>query len=303
MKQYLCVTLLMVFLLSGSAAALEVVSLAPSYGAPGTLVVISGGPFSAATQPFLGNHYVPPLHVVENYLEFAVPVLPAGNYTLSVQDDQSAARQTFQFEVLAPAPDISALYPEQLDVCRVEPELLLEITGQNFLPGAVVLINEIALPASVLSPTRLEVRLQGFRQPGVYGVTVRNPDGVTSLPRSLLVDSVPEISAIEQGAEYLMYYEVMIHGKNFLPNSILVVKEPEDSVIGQAYRQFSFTARNPGAAGAMSVAVPQRDRVVLDDCQTLIYYRYPSITQKKSLGFMVLNPDGSKTDMYYADLP
>jgi hypothetical protein len=53
----------------------------------------------------------------------------------------------------------------------------------------------------------------------------------------------------------------------------------------------------------VSAITPQKDRLVFLDCQTLIYYRYPAVNQKKSLGFMVLNPDGNKTDLYYADLP
>lgn len=303
MKQIFWATLLWTLLMAGHSFALEVVSLAPSRGAPGTLVAVSGGPFSAATQPFLGRHYVAPLHILENHLEFTVPSLPPGNYVLKVQDDTSIAEQTFQFEVMAPVPRIAELSPGNIDLCRLDAEQQLEVDGHNFMPEAVLLVNNVAVPTTVIEPTRLEARLQGFQQPGVYGVVVRNPDGATSLPHSLWINNLPEITSIEQGAEFLEYYEVVIHGKNFMSNSILVVKEPEDSVIGQAYRQFSFVARQRNVSEGMSVVAPQTDRLIFVDCQTLIYYRYPAISQTKSLGFMVLNPDGRKTDMFYANLP
>ncbi|MGK2952998.1 MAG: IPT/TIG domain-containing protein, partial [Thiobacillus sp.] len=287
----------------GQSFALEIISLAPSRGAPGTLVTVSGGPFSATTQPFLGSHYVAPLHILENRLEFTAPYLPPGQYLLTVQNEDLVAEQAFQFEVMAPVPRITELNPSNYDVCHLEDGQQLEVSGQNFLPGAVLLVNDIVVPTNVVEPTRIEARLRGFRQPGVYGVLVRNPDDATSLPHSLWINSIPNISSIEQGAEFLEYYEVIIRGKNFLPNSILVVKEPEDSLTGQYYRQFSFVARNRDVSGGMSAITPHKDRLVFIDCQTLVYYRYPVVSQKKSLGFMVLNPDGNKTDLYYADLP
>lgn len=303
MKRIVWATLCWLLLTTGQAFALEVVSLAPTRGGPGTLVAVSGGPFSSTTQPFLGDHYVAPLHILENRLEFTVPYLPPGNYLLTIQDDAAVAEQSFQFEVTAPSPQITGLNPRNLDVCRSESEQQLEVSGHNFLDGAVLLIDNIAVPTRIIGPTRLEATLQGFQQPGVYGVLVRNPDGATSLPHSLWIDSIPEISSVGQGAESLEYYEVIIHGKNFLPNSILVVKEPEDRVIGLAYRQFSLAARSRSVSGGVPVATPQRERVEFVDCRTLIYYRYPSITQRMPLGFVVINPDGHKTDMHYADLP
>lgn len=285
-------------------SAIEVVSLAPNRGAPGTLVEVGGGPFSAATEVFLGERYVPPLRVNENSLEFTVPYLRPGNYLLTVQNDRDVAEQNFNFEVLAPTPQISDLDPQNLDVCRPGPEVPLQVAGRNFLEGAVVLIDDVAVPTTFVGPASLEARLQGARQPGVYGVKVRNPDGATSLPHSLWIDSIPEIISVEQGNAFVNYYEVVIHGKNFLAGSTLVVREPDDSLIGQAWRQFSFGARpDRGGFGGGNTIAPQRDRLVYVDCQTLIYYRYPNISQEKELELTVINPEGHKTDPYYVSLP
>lgn len=287
----------------GQASALEIVSVTPNRGAPGTLVTVSGGPFSSAAQTFLGNRDVAPRQIVEDRLEFAVPYLPAGDYLLTVRDGDMATEQTFQFEVMAPTPRITGLSPSNLDVCRTGAEHQLGVEGHNFLAGAMVLIDDIAVPTTFVNKTSLEARLEGFEQPGVFGVMVRNPDGATSLPHSLWIDNIPEITSVEAGAEAMEHYEVIIHGRNFQLGSTLVVKEPEDSVIGQAYRHFSYTAGSRATSTGRAVNPPQRDRLVFIDCRTLIYHRYPNISQVKNLGLMVLNPDGHKTDMYHVDLP
>ena len=285
-------------------SAIEVVSLAPNQGAPGTLVEVGGGPFSGATEVFLGERFVPPLRVNESSLEFTVPYLRPGNYLLTVQNDRDVAEQNFNFEVLAPTPLISNIDPQNLDVCRPGPEAPLQVAGRNFLEGAVVLIDDVVVPTTFAGPASLEARLQGSRRPGVYGVKVRNPDGATSLPHSLWIDSIPEIISVEQGNEFVNYYEVVIHGKNFLASSTLVVREPDDSLIGQAWRQFSFGARpDRGGFGGGNTIAPQRDRLVYVDCQTLIYYRYSNISQEKELELTVINPEGHKTDPYFVSLP
>ncbi len=60
MKKIPWITFVCIFLIAGQTLALEITSLAPVRGTPGTLVAISGGPFSPQTQPFLGEQYVAP---------------------------------------------------------------------------------------------------------------------------------------------------------------------------------------------------------------------------------------------------
>jgi hypothetical protein len=297
MKKIPWVTFVCIVLITGQTLALEITSLAPVRGTPGTLVGISGGPFSPQTQPFLGEQYVTPRITLKNYMEFAVPYLPPGNYTLTVQDNTMVAAQAYKFEVMAPTPQVTNINPSILDACPIDPQNQLQISGRNFLPGAVFLVNESAVLSSVISSTLLEVQLPALQKPGVYGGSVRNPDGATSLPLSLWVNSTPEINSVERGADFVNHYEVIIHGKNFTANSTLVVKDPEDSTIGQAYQQFSFVSRNRTAH------ISPRNRVTYVDCQTLIYHRYPSSFQVKDLRLQVFNPDGRKTDQYYVALP
>jgi hypothetical protein len=304
MKKIPWVTFVCIVLITGQTLALEITSLAPVRGTPGTLVGISGGPFSPQTQPFLGEQYVAPRITLKNYMEFTVPYLPPGNYTLTVQDNTMVAAQTYQFEVMAPTPQVTNINPRILDACPIDPLNQLQINGRNFLPGAVLLVNDRVVPSRVISSTSIEAQMPGLRKPGVYGVSVSNQDGATSLPHSLWVNSTPEINSVERGADFVNHYEVIIHGKNFLFNSTLVVKEPEDSTIGQTYQQLSFVSRNnPTSQGGLDTIAPQKNRLIYVDCQTLIYHRYPTSFQDKDLGLQVFNPDGRMTDQYYVALP
>jgi len=299
MKRILWVTFACIVLITGQTLALEITSLAPVRGTPGTLVGIGGGPFSPQTQPFLGEQYVAPRITLKNYMEFTVPYLPPGEYTLTVQDNTMVAAQTYQFEVMAPTPQVTNINPSILDACPIDPLNHLQINGRNFLPGAVLLVNDRVVPSSVISSTSIEAQLPGFQEPGVYGVSVRNQEGATSLPHSLWVNSTPEIYSVEQGADFVNYYEVIIHGKNFLFNSTLVVKGPEDSALGQTYQQLSSVSPKSAAS---QVTISPQNRLIYVDCQTLIYHRY-RISRAKDLRLQIFNPDGRKTDLYYVALP
>ena len=300
MKKIPWVIFACIALITGQTLALEVTSLAPIRGTPGTQVGISGGPFSPQTQPFLGERYVAPRIISENYMDFTVPNLPPGNYTLTVQDNTMVAAQTYQFEVMAPTPQVTNITPSILDACPISAISHIQINGRNFLPGAALLVNDRVIPSRVINSTSIEAQLPGLQEPGVYGVSVSNQDGATSLPHSLWVTSTPKIDSVEQGADFVNYYEVIIHGKNFLFNSTLVVKEPEDSALGESSQQLSSVySKSPTSKVSIS---PQRNRLIYVDCQTLIYHRYRT-SQVKDLRLQVFNPDGRKTDPYYVALP
>ena len=299
MKWNLLITFACIALITGQSYALEITSLSPVRGTPGTLVGIGGGPFSSQTQPFLGELYVAPRITLKNYMELTVPNLPPGVYTLTVQDETMVAAQTYQFEVMAPTPQVTNIIPNILDTCPIDPLNRLQINGRNFLPGAVLLVNDRVVPSTVINSNSIEAQLPGFQEPGVYGVSVRNEQGATSLPHSLWVNSTPEIYTVEQGADFVNYYEVIIHGKNFLFNSTLVIKEPEDSAIGMTYQQLSSVSRKNGSSQG---GISPQNRLIYVDCQTLIYHRYRT-SRAKDLSLQIFNPDGRKSDLYYVALP
>lgn len=301
MKRILLITLVGLLMVSAQAFALEVTALVPTRGAPGTLVAVYGGPFTAQTRLFLGEHYVSPRVVLKNQIEFTIPEFAPGSYALTVQDDFVSVAEGYQFEILSAAPEISHLEPRILDACRPDEQGPVQVIGQNFQSGALLLVNQNVVPAQVVSPLLIKADLPELEQAGVYGVAVRNPDGLTSLPHSLWIKDIPEIHTVERGEDQVNHYEVIIRGRNFHFNSTLVISEPEDSTIGRIHQQFSFASRDniPGR----DIFMQEITRLNYVDCQTLIYHRYPTSFQDRELSLQIFNPDGRKTEPYSVSLP
>jgi hypothetical protein len=300
-KRTLLLLVIGLLLASTDGLALEITSVAPSRAAPVTLVVLSGGPFSSQSRIFLGEQLVPASRVEPGRLEFVVPEIPAGSYSLTVQDDAAIAMQPFLFEVLALPPQIASVVPDNLDTCADVVERLVHIEGRNFLPGAVVLLNGKSVASRFIDSGNLEFYFSELPA-GVYGVEVRNPDGSASLPQSLWVNSIPEITSIERDKGFVNHYDIIIRGKNFFYNSILVVREPE-TLIGRPFRLLAFHATRGGAASSGDNLAARFDQLEYRDCRMLVYQRYPLDMQDKELVFQVINPDGKKTGPYSVTLP
>lgn len=303
MKKFVRISLAILLLGSGNLFALEINSITPSRGEPDTSITVTGQDFSSETGILLGEQATSSRLITANRLEFRVPQLPPGNYALQAIQNGVVVTEGFSFEILTPTPHISDLIPNNLDICTSVPERTLLVSGRNFMSGALVLLNENALSTEVISSTRLEVGLRDFQQAGVYGVAVRNPDGTTSLPHSLWVNSIPEITSVEPGDEFVNYYEVIIRGKNFRFNSTLLVKEPEGSVIGQSEQQLSFNSGRPDSSSGLVANAVQKDHLTYVNCETLIYHRMVRTNQPRDLRLQIFNPDGQATGLYEVTLP
>lgn len=302
MTRLLLSVLLAVLLPCPAGRAIEITSVAPTRATPETRVVLTGGLFSAQSRLFLGEQYVEPLQLLPRQLVFIVPPLPPGSYSLTVQEEADSAVQPFTFEILAPQPQIVALEPDNLDVCADDAERLIRVAGRNFLPETMLLLDGRAVGSRLVDPGTLEFRLPELPA-GVYGVEARNPDGTVSLPRSLWVNSVPEITSVTRGADFVNHYEVLIEGKNFFFNSILLVREPDLSAGGSGTRQLTYYAHRAATALAQGTLPAPGEKLVFNTCGTLVYTRYPSNFQSKELVLQVVNPDGKKTSPYAVTLP
>jgi hypothetical protein len=153
----------------------------------------------------------------------------------------------------------------------------------------------------MVDPATVEFHLPDMPA-GVYGVEVRNPDGATSLPHSLWINSVPEIVSVERGDDFVNNYEVIVRGKNFFYNSILVVTEADTGAGSLGPRQMTYYAQRSGPMTPLSQVAPG-EQLRYSDCRTLVYLRYPGNLQDKELTLQVINPDGKKTDPYQVVLP
>ncbi len=284
-----------------AASAMEITSVVPSRAAPGTRVVVTGGIFSPQSRVYLGEQAVVPLQLLARQIEFAVPSVAPGDYSLTVQDEATSSLQPFRFEVVAPHPQITSITPGELDICSDEAGRLVRVTGLNFRPGAQLLLNGNAFVSRAIDPGTLEFRLPEL-QAGAYGVEVRNPEGISSLPHSLWINNTPEITSIERGEDAVNHYEMIIRGKNFFFNSILLVREPDATAGSTGTRQLTYYAHRqaPLAPGGLSA---KGEGLSYSDCRTLVYVRYPSNFQDKELSVQVINPDGKKTAPYAVSLP
>lgn len=302
MSRILLPMLLVVLLTATTTAALEITSVAPTRATPDTKVTVSGGIFSPQSRVYLGEQFVQPAQVLPRQLVFIVPPLPPGNYSLTVQDDVASAVQPFTFEVLTPPPQIHAVEPRNLDFCADQAGRTIRVVGRNFQPQTQLMLNGMVVGSRFIDATALEFELAELPA-GVYGVEARNPDGTASLPHSLWINSVPEITGVERSGDFVNHYEVFIHGRNFFFNSILVVREPDTAAGGTGTRQMTYYAHRGQAAHPLGTIPAQGERLLYKDCHTLVYLRYPSNFQEKELQLQVINPDGKKTDPYVVTLP
>jgi len=294
--------LLALLLASVSGLALEITSVAPTRATPETRVVLTGGLFSEQSRIYLGEQFVPPIRMLPRQLEFIVPSLPPGTYSLTVQDEIDTAVQPFNFEVLASPPQLTDVEPKNLDVCSDESERLVRVEGRNLSPETQLLLDGKAVGYRFIAPGAMEFRLPDLPA-GVYGIEARNPDGTSSLPQSLWVNNVPEITGVERGGDFVNHYEMIIRGKNFFYNSILVVREPNTFAGGPEIRQLTYYA-NRGAHGTgQGPLAAMGEALRYNDCRTLLYLRFPGNFQDKELTLQVINPDGKKTSPYVVTLP
>jgi IPT/TIG domain len=81
-----------------------------------------------------------------------------------------------------PAPVIGALSPSSVPFTQIQSGTTVTITGSNFVGATQVLVNSKPLSATVLSPTKLTVKLNTgeISGPGQVKLAVQTPSGNTA---------------------------------------------------------------------------------------------------------------------------
>jgi hypothetical protein len=267
---------------SQNAAALEISAMSPSTAEPGTRVALTGGPFSTTAEVLLGSEVLRAEATEQSRLVFVVPELTEGDYLVLVRDGDLLSPQNFTLRVAAPAPWISSLDPARLEECSEDTERLVTISGHGFAPGAQVLVNQAAVPSRSVSPEQIVFTFPLVTS-GLHRVQVANPSSKQSLPHTLHVSSVPEITSAIMGTDQINQYELIISGRNFQFNSRLLVD-------GQIIRDLG--GMRPGA-----------EYVQVIDCRTLRYIRYPVTREPRSVSLQVVNPDGAQSPVFQVSIP
>lgn len=266
--------------LPATAAALEILSVAPASASVGQTVTLTGGPFPAGSIVRLGLFPVTPDLRESSYLSFTLPELAEGEYALVVTHGGKISTKAVTLRVLEPTPWISSVEPSSLDECSTPEERRISVRGYGFGPGASLQLDGASVPAS-LSGGEFLLTVPPL-SPGLHEIRILSAGGKRSESHALTIASQPEIHGVSQGSDQVTVYELIVHGKNFLFSSVLVVDG-----------RLVTTGSNR----------TQADHLSYQDCRTLIYHRYPYSRELKQVNLQVVNPGGNQSQVFQASIP
>jgi hypothetical protein len=269
------------------SAALEITAIFPSTAAPGASVTLSGGPFTAGDVVLIGDRRLAATTLAPTRLTFIVPTVTAGVYALAVERAGVRSSHNLQLRVVQPPPRIATLNPATLDSCTLASDRQITVSGSDFLPGANLLVDNTAIVIDKLSESEIVFTLPAVK-PGLHQVQVINPDSQRSLLHGLFLSSMPEITAVQSGADNVVDYDLILSGRNFLFDSQLTVN---GAAVGKAL------GNNISADGSV------RETMRYVDCTTLIYTRRPFLREPHELSLQIINPGGEQSNVYQLTSP
>ena len=261
---------------------LSVLSIIPAQGEPGMTVTMNGTGFTAATAAMLGSRELPATVVGGKILTVVLPDLPPGVYALYLKREDGATSRAYNFMLQPQKPVAASLAPETVSTCTVGREREVVLTGANFQNGTRVLLDGAAIGTRVISASALAFMAPQLA-PGLHQVQVLNPPEALSGTLALFLDSRPEILGVTVGNEYVSYYELIIAGKNFQQTSVLAV----DGV--------RVSTRGP--------AVGDRDNLVYQGCNQILYQRHPYDPTPKEMKLQVVNQNGEESNLFTISAP
>jgi len=260
----------------------SILSIIPGQAQPGSTVVISGAGFNAESTLFLGIREIPFQTVTDQQISFELPHIPAGNYALYVRHKNGASSKAYSFTVTPVKPSVTALSPDTVQLCSADGDRSISVSGKNFLEGARLLFDGALIKGSRLSAEEMTFKTPQV-QAGLHQIQVKNPEEAVSSAIALLITSQPEIRSVSQGSDYVNYYELNIEGVNFQHGSTLLVDG----------RRIQSGDPTPG----------NRDRLILKNCNRLVYQRYPYDRSIKSFQMVIANPNGEESSMFTVSAP
>jgi len=282
MKTLLCAVLLILFQGWNPLSALEILSVSPASVHPGNRVRLSGGPFQPGVTVHIGVATVVPSAIDDRELGFVVPPLAEGEYRLSLVQEEKIFPQPFTLRVSEPPPLIHSLTPSVVEECSLADIAMIEVVGEYFPFGSSLLLDGRPAPSEWESTNRMNLVLPPL-EGGTHLIQVITPKEHRSLPKAFLVDNRPEIFSATAGEDRVNAYEVVIRGKNFLPQSTLLVD---------------------GVPISRSGALPsQTGQLRHVDCETILYTRYPYSRTPRPVTLRIINPGGQQSAPFSLTIP
>jgi hypothetical protein len=261
---------------------LSVLSIIPAQGEPGTTVTLNGTGFSGATTAMLGIQELPSTVVGGKLLSIVLPDLAPGVYALYLKREDGATSRAYNFMMLAQKPVAALLVPDTISSCASGKEREVVLSGANFQSGTRILLDGAAITTRFISTSALSF-LAPQLGPGLHQVQVLNPPEALSGTLAFFLDSRPEILGVTVGNEYVSYYELIVSGKNFQQTSVLVA----DGV----------------RVGSRSPAVGDRDQLVYQGCNQILYQRHPYDPSPKEMKLQVVNQNGEESNLFSISAP
>lgn len=230
-------------------AAPHIENFTPSYAMAGTIIpaTITGEYFriGATAGMWIGEEQVNLTNLSASYdtisgtVMLPVTAKPGSwNITVTNPDGQEATLTGACIVTELPAPQIIGITPDQGDM---DSDILVAVTGTNFLPGATFSLNrkdQTLSPSKVQvdSPGRLigTVRIPQKYHEGLWDLVVTNPDGQSVRKTNAYLSGAPsaplnlQISPVwgVQGNQY----EVTIRGMAFLEGDQVTLQRGSSSI-------------------------------------------------------------------------
>lgn len=302
MKRKIFVAMVFLLLCPVGILGLDAVTFYPDVVSRDTPVTIIGGPFDAEVMIRFGDRLIAPRRVGDRQLVFVVPDVEPGAYAFSLVEATRESTPTLALQVVLPPPVIHAITPQRINECYEQGERDVVLLGENFQPGARLLLNNLAVPFERSSDSELQFNAPQLSA-GIYGVQVVNPDGRTSLPHSLEYNNTPEILEVTTGKDFVNYYQLIIRGRNFYNRSMLVVSEYPVGFSDLPPQQRAIRGRGVPGPWVGDVRKIGNEELYYKDCHTLIYNRFPLSGQQRRVILRVSNPDGKQTSSYELTIP
>lgn len=268
---------------SVAPAAPSILSIIPAQGEPGGKVTIFGSSFGEQAGIFLGSIEIPARVTDGKQLEFVIPKLEAGLYALYVRRADGVTGRVYNFTVQPARPVLASLTPDSISSCAGGASREVIASGRNFIDSSVLLFDGAVVGSRVVSSEQILFTVPQAAG-GLHQVTVKNDAENGTLPLTLTLESRPEISQVSIGNEFVNYYELNIHGKNFQQNSSIYV---DGRKIG-------------GSGGQESI---ERERLIFVDCTRLVYQRYPYSSTNKDFRLQVVNQAGEGSQVVNVTAP
>jgi hypothetical protein len=260
----------------------NVLSIVPAQAEPGRAVTLFGSGFLEGTTAFLGNTAVPTAILGNQQLSFEIPNLSPGLYALFLKRRDGTTSKIYNFTVQAQKPVVTGLSPDRIFSCGGGRDREVQIGGRFFQEQSMVLFDGAAIRSRFVSPEALSFTVPEVPG-GLHQIQVRNSEEALSTITAFFIDSKPEIVGVTQGAESVNSYQLIIQGRNFLPNSSLLVDG----------RRLSGASTNP----------IERERVTYIDCNQMVYERFPYDTTPKTIRMQILNPNGESSPAVQISAP